>query len=969
MVLRIVVIVLLLLSGISLVASAQDASISGIVTDDSRTALPGSIVTAIERSTGRRFATVTDVDGEYRLTPVPAGRYNVQAERRGFSLAIARDVELPVGRDQTIAFSLRLEGQPETVIVSAPFVDISSSQIGGNIDRRQMESLPLQGRNWTELSMLVKGITANSVQNRPGVGRDQAFQLNVDGQQITQKIASSSFGQPRLSREAIAEFKIVTNLFDVTQGRSLGEQVQAVSRGGTNTLGGSLYVYARDDGLTAADAVAHSVLPYSNQQGGGSVGGPLIRGRLQYFGVVEYERAPYTLFLVPSGFSGQSFALPSRDSHRSAFVRVDFEPSEKTHVMVRGQYWRWVNPFADPSSNIIGGGTNWHPSQAAYSSRNSDNFLADWSRVLGDDIFLNVAVGLSRYHWLNRMASPAIEQIPSYVFPNVTIGGRENFPQDFFDNTPSVRYQLTWHRARHNFKIGGEFLYSRDTGVFFRRRRGEYVFNATPPDLATRIPAEAYNDPGKWNLTGLDATLRKYDVFFANDWTFNVPRPIVAAWFGDIWRLSRRLTLNAGVRWDDDFGETSPPGVTETDVLISNGQSTNLDVGYKNGIHDHKDVAPRFGFAYNVHETNDLVIRGGTGLFFGTQHSNAAFAHQMFNGQRVLTPSFLNDGKPGFLADPLRGVTAADFLAGAARLPAQALQVITPGYRQPYTWHSTIGIERQLGEMTAVAADLIGFRSYREGRSVDPNLFFDAASGYNLNPVLYGRPNPNYAQFEQRVSTGTSDYLALATALTRRYRGNFEAGLTYTLMFFANDTNNGESNITANNMFNLDGEWARTLDFQRHTLRINGMYQFRWNISVAALYFFGSGNYYQTFVAGSPFGLLGVNRYNAGAPIAVAPSALDRFDGPPIIQTGTAAPRDALRGFPLHKVDVNVRKDLRLTRQLKLTGLVEIFNLFNHANYGAYDAQIGSATFGQPRQNLNDAFLPRVVQLAARFSF
>jgi len=132
-------------------------------------------------------------------------------------------------------------GLPEAVMVSAPVLDTSSSQIGGNIDRRQMESLPLQGRNWTELSMLVKGITANSVQNRPGVGRDQAFQLNLDGQQITQKIASSTFGQPRMSREAIAEFQIVTNLFDVTQGRSLGEQVQAVSRAGTNRHSGSVY--------------------------------------------------------------------------------------------------------------------------------------------------------------------------------------------------------------------------------------------------------------------------------------------------------------------------------------------------------------------------------------------------------------------------------------------------------------------------------------------------------------------------------------------------------------------------------------------------------------------------------------------------------------------------------------------------------------------------------------------------------
>src|SRR4029453_5199761 len=102
-----------------------------------------------------------------------------------------------------------------TVIGETPLVDTAQSHVAGNVDRRQMEELPLQGRNWMELSKLVKGITANDVTNQPGVGRDDDFQLNLDGQQITQKIAGSNFGQPRFSREAIAEFQFFTSLFTV----------------------------------------------------------------------------------------------------------------------------------------------------------------------------------------------------------------------------------------------------------------------------------------------------------------------------------------------------------------------------------------------------------------------------------------------------------------------------------------------------------------------------------------------------------------------------------------------------------------------------------------------------------------------------------------------------------------------------------------------------------------------------------
>ena len=160
------------------------------------------------------------------------------------------NVELLVGQNATLPFVLALASVQESVTVTAqsPLVDLTSSQVAGNVDRRQMEELPLQGRNWMELSMLVKGITANNVDVRPGTGAgDAQFQLNLDGQQVTQKNQSASFGQPRFSREAIAEFQIVTNLFDITQGRSTGIQVQAITRSGTNDVHGSVFGFFRDD--------------------------------------------------------------------------------------------------------------------------------------------------------------------------------------------------------------------------------------------------------------------------------------------------------------------------------------------------------------------------------------------------------------------------------------------------------------------------------------------------------------------------------------------------------------------------------------------------------------------------------------------------------------------------------------------------------------------------------------------------
>ena len=174
-----------------------------------------------------------------------------------------------------------------------------------------------------ELSKLVKGITANDVTNTPGVGSDDMFQLNLDGQQITQKIAGSGFGQPRFSRESIAEFQIVTNMFDITQGRSAGIQVQAISKSGTNMNSGSFYGYFRDDKLNAPDPVAKKVLPYSNQQIGGTFGGPIVKDKLHYFASYEYEREPGTFFSSPSTLPGQTFTVPYKNGQKSFLARVD----------------------------------------------------------------------------------------------------------------------------------------------------------------------------------------------------------------------------------------------------------------------------------------------------------------------------------------------------------------------------------------------------------------------------------------------------------------------------------------------------------------------------------------------------------------------------------------------------------------------------------------------------------------------
>jgi hypothetical protein len=962
-------------------AVAQDATLSGAVHDSTKGALPGATVTATMIDTGRTTTAISDERGEYRLRGLQPGRYKVQAELSGFSTVIIPDIELLVGQNRSLAFQMQVASLSETLTVTgeSPLVDVTSSQVAGNVDRRQMEELPLQGRNWMELAMQVKGITANAVDTTPGV-RDRQFQLNLDGQEITQQVAGSGFGQPKFSREAIAEFQVVTNLFDITQGRSLGIQVQAISRSGTNNYDGSVYGYFRDDSWNAKDFIANRVLPYANQQLGGAIGGPLIKDKMHFFASFEREDEPNTILAAPAALPGQSFSFDTKLVQNSFLGRGDWQATPNDHLTVRGSYWDWGNPFTQVA------GTE-HPSQAAARYRTAINVVGTWAKVLSNTTLQEVKLGYTHFDWQNLLAIPELADTPNYVFPGGTnIGQRRNYPQEFFQNTFSVRYDLTKNWGRHDSKIGGEFLRWHDTGQWQLLSRGEFIFTSTPADMNRRFPQDAWDDPSRWDVSGLDAIAQRFDQNFG-DWTIDIPRPTWAVWFGDTWRVSDAFTVNYGVRWDADWGALDPPHITTQATFDPAGGAPypDIDLGpgdklYPNNLRDIGSVAPRGGFTWNVGGNGNLVIRGGSGLYYSIPDSNTTFSAQSFNGERILVNSFPNDGQPGFINDPTRGRTPEDYLSGKYPVPAQGPRVIAHDYQMPSTWQSIFGFQKQIGSVIGVEGDFTHWKGYHFARQRDPNLFFNPATGYNRNPAQ-GRPDPKYGQIQWLESNGEADYAAISTGVNRRYANNWQASLNYTYMLFMNDNTNGFQS-QGNNPFDPDAEWSRSTDFQRHTLRFNGIWRLPYDISVSGAYLFGSGNYYATTVALNPYGHTGTTRLNSGTtaltiPVSLPTSAtnstvvnvLDRFDGPATIAPGEIAPRNALQGLPLHRIDLRLSKDINVSNGIRLTGIAEVFNVTNHANYGAYNGQINSTTFGQPRQSLLNAYQPRVMQLAFKVSF
>ena len=384
------------------------------------------------------------------------------------------------------------------------------------------------------------------------------------------------------------------------------------------------------------------------------------------------------------------------------------------------------------------------------------------------------------------------------------------------------------------------------------------------------------------------------------------------------------------------------------------------------------------------------IIRGGTGVYFTTPVSNMTFSPQIYS--QMITATFANDNQAGFILDPTRGATGADFFSGRRPLPAQSPRIIDPGYRNPYTWQSSVGFQKQLNPVTGIEADLVHSNEYHDTRTIDPNLFYDPATGYN-KPTASGRPNPAYGQIAYFVSTGHRDSTVLSMALNRRFKQNFQGGVTYAYMFALHDDGNiGYTAPGQNNQFDyLDGEYATSTDFQRSTLRAWALYRLPFGFSTSVSYFYGSGNRFAATIPVAVYGKAGTNRLNltaAGAAtntITIPSTATlangdiiaiaSRFDGPSTIGSGTTIPRNALEGLPLHKVDLRVTKDIRIAGSTKVSLIAEVYNLFNHHNYGSYNTSLSAtnaattALFGSPQQNTGNAYVARQAQLAFRIGF
>src|SRR6266568_5426992 len=533
---------------------AQESTVSGTLTDPTGAVLPGVTVTATHTETGNKFEAVTDERGSYRLL-VRVGNYRITAGLPGFG-TVNRNIQVLVGQAAVVNIEMMPSTIAETVNVTGevPLVDTETSKVSSNIDPKQMQELPLNGRNWMDLSLLAPGARRNEavglVENRQGYGQTQ-----VDGQDVSINYHSSPDSeQTGFSRDAIGEFEVISNRFDASQGRSAGMLVNAVTKSGTNVFAGTFAGYFRNDAFNAADFVAKRVLPYSNQQLSGTFGGPIVKDRVHFFGSYEYERQP-TTYTYNSPYPAFNIDVHFPARVHKLLGRLDYQFSPATRLSVR------ASGYNNLYYALGGGSATTHPSAGGTRKRVAPQYFATLTHVVSNRTVNQLKGGFTDYE---RQDQPAVrwkgEDFPYHPVLNggsvivmlrgYTIGAS---PLNILQDTQSIRDDLTTSLGRHDLKLGGEYLRYHNEFRWCLRCDGEIWANtaAPPANLESLFPV--WNDASTWNLAPLASIF--FFIFPSTSDTehrYEIVRHLFAGWLQDDWKVRQKVTLNLGVRYDFD---------------------------------------------------------------------------------------------------------------------------------------------------------------------------------------------------------------------------------------------------------------------------------------------------------------------------------------------------------------------------------------------------------------------------------
>jgi hypothetical protein len=1029
-------------------AQSPNGTISGLVLDPSGAVIAGAEIIAVNDATGVRYATKTNGEGIYVVPNLPPGSYRLQVSKIGFKTLIKPDITLNVQDALAINFTLPIGAAAETVTVTggAPLVNTQSGAVSTVIDRNFVEGLPLNGRSFNTLLQLTPGVVVAPVPpNGSSPGQFSIAGQRTDANNFTVDGVSANFGiSPTLSPggsgtgtaqafsalggtsslvsvEALQEFRIETSSFAPEFGRSPGGQVMLTTRAGTNDFHGGVYEYFRNTVMDANDWFSAARIPPSpkapehHNDFGGYLGGPVWKDKTFFFLSYEgarLEQPQSQVIQVPSLFArmqasatllpflnaypqpnGQPTSptayiapLTASYSNRARLdagsIRVDH--TFNSHVSIFGRYNKAPSSLTTLNTTI--------PSNPESVPVNTETFTAGASISLSPQIS-NVVRG--NYSTQSSGTSYSLDSFggatpipPGLLLGTLPATSNGAFFLTFDTNrlyfigpqtanrTKQLNFvdDLSWSAGAHQLKFGADYR-----AIFLRIDPFQNFLRFFATSVQNFLTTgQAIVDPG----------IAKESQFLAQAFSL----------YGqDTWRVTPRLTLSYGVRW-----ELSPApsarGTTTLAAWTNVNSPANLALapsGTPLWSTTYGNFAPRFGIAYSLTEKGDFVVRLGGGVFYDLGVGEASALGLSF-------PNFAN----GNLAPvPLPLADATPFLPTLSRQPPFPNGVVgySPDLKLPRSYQWNLALEKSFGGRQVVSATYAGQAGrdlLRQEALFKPNLNFlgdfllwreDAFSNYNALQLQYRRPLSSRLQallnytWSHSLDNASNDVVAglsnTVISAARDYassdfdvRQSFSGAITYAIP--------GASKYKTLSLLTKDW-FVDTVIVSRTGYPFNAVLRFE---SPDPAGFatsrpertLGQPLYLSGSQCTSTFQALGVLQKGQSCPggKGLNPKA---FSVPSTLKQGSEG-RNDIPGFGLIQIDLSFGRKFALTERFNLQFRTDAFNVFNHPNFSNPAASldcgpaclISGTMLNAALGGLNPLFQeggPRSLQLSLKLAF
>ena len=956
-------------------AQINTADLTGTVADESGGVLRDAEVVLVSHETGARRIARTDLAGRYSFEQLPPGTYRLTAQSAGFQTEVVSQMDLPVGRKAVLDLRLRVgEVKTETVVATnAEMIELRDSSLSHAMQNNAIRELPLNGRDFAQLALLQPGVAPSvrtSDSGGPGTklsiegNRPSQVSFLMDGSDINDANNNTpgSAAGVLIGVDTLQEFRVVTNAFSAEYGRASGGVVSTVTKSGTNALHGSLFEFLRNSDLDARnyfDSKTAPIPPFKRNQFGVEADGPVVKNRTFFLGSFEAVRqrlgvttvsvvpgadarqgnipgqpqiavnpsVPGYLALVPlpngqmfADGTGQYSTAASQPTDETFLAgRLDHRLSDATSLFARFTY--------DTALNSVPDGFN----LSRADSRSLNHYLTLGATHTFNERLLdtfrfsyNRSYSASTIDYL-RPVDPSLSFLPGEPLGQISVTGFFSLGPSRFSPSFSTLslYQFSNDLARisgrHSLKIGGDYRFYTLPTIRPQSPYGYYQFSSLVNFLTAK--------PSSVEMTLPSSTL-------ARNWR----QSMVTAYIQDDIRLTRRITLNAGLRYE-----------RESLPVEANGLSANL----RNPVSDaqptigpmfvnptNRGFAPRVGVAWDPFGDGKTSVRAAFGLYFDPLWSD----YYANAGGR--TPPFYTLGS---IASPVFPNAYSLIGSAAFILGRQDAVQYRPNY--PYVLQQNFTVQREIARGTAITASYVGERGIHIPRFVDQNqspqtvlpdgrIFFPAGSTVQ---------NPNFTGIRYKVTSGMSYYNALRLSFEQRFARRLLLQVNYTFARSIDtgsidQTQGGSNDLPQNPLSTRSERGLSNYDVPSYFVAY-GVWDLPAGFQLSTI---------ATVASGQPFSaVIGYDRARANPQAGTSPERPDLCSGAsnnPVLGNPSRyfdpaafclqaagfygnLGRNTLIGPGIVMLNPSLSKQFRLAERVRLQFRAEMFNALNHPNF------------------------------------